>query len=105
MSSNVGLNNYGAAARLSPPRLSIACGPLHAPPRAPCPLAPPDWNQVLMNIEPYYFGFVGVAFSIGFCVLGAAWYVAYMPVCMRGTWALLVRWPVRFASLLPFAWP
>jgi hypothetical protein len=27
-----------------------------------------------MNINPYHFAFMGVAFSIGFCVLGAAWY-------------------------------
>ncbi len=40
----------------------------HAPPNA-------DWNEVLMNINPYTFAFMGVAFAIGFCVLGAAWYV------------------------------
>ena len=33
-----------------------------------------DWNEVLMKINPYHFAFMGVAFSIGFCVLGAAWY-------------------------------
>jgi hypothetical protein len=36
-------------------------------------LLPTDWNDVLMGINPYYFGFVGVAVSIGFCVMGAAW--------------------------------
>ena len=34
------------------------------------------WEDVLTNISPYTFGYMGVALALGLCVIGAAWYAA-----------------------------
>lgn len=32
-----------------------------------------DWFTILYNISPYYWGYLGVGFSLGLSILGAAW--------------------------------
>lgn len=35
------------------------------------------WGDVLSNISPYAWGSMGVAFGLGFSIVGAAWYVEH----------------------------
>jgi len=32
-----------------------------------------DWNEVLTNMDPYGWGYYGIAFGLGLSVVGAAW--------------------------------
>jgi hypothetical protein len=41
------------------------------------PLRNAGWGQVLANIDPFAFAYVGSALALTLCVIGAAW-------CVRG---------------------
>ena len=41
------------------------------------------WEDVLTNISPYTFGYMGVALALGLCVIGAAWYAVVALSIMR----------------------
>jgi hypothetical protein len=61
------------------------------------------WNEVLTHMSPYGWGFYGIAFGLGFSVVGAAWGIWLTGSCLVGAAVKAPR--IRSKNLIRFSTP